>query len=202
MKNDLERLQFVTRNYCLLQGYPIGLVGVLYILLGVAEMTWKEKAAILIHGWLFPVTLAVLVLAVLGVQRHSMERYGIVKASIDSRRLISASIFTICYFALVLLAGPDFKNLKVPLDPTCLNGGLMLVLGGVLPGFPWRHYIPVGLALAGVAFLPALHIMTVQQFWHGWSFIAPGIAFLVCGGVDRLIFLHMLPEPQAEKSHA
>jgi hypothetical protein len=202
MKHELERLQFVTRNYSLLQGYPIALVGVLYILLGVAEMIWKEMAATLIRGWLFPVILAVLVLAILAFQRHYVQRYGVVKAPIETRRSVFLLVFFGCYFALVVLAGPDFKNLKVPLDPTCLNGGLILILGGLLPGFPWRHYVPVGLVLAGVGFLPAFKVMAVQQFWHGWSFIFPGLAFLLCGVIDRAIFLHMLPKPQAEESHA
>ncbi|HJT54208.1 MAG TPA: hypothetical protein VJ848_10185 [Candidatus Angelobacter sp.] len=202
MKTEVERLQFLTRNYALLQGYPIGMAGVLYVSLGAAEMVWKEPAVILVHGWLFPVTLVVLIFAVLAAQRHYQRKYGVVKSPMESRRAIWLAVFIAIYFVLVQLGGPDFKHLKVALDPTLVNGGLILFLGGLLPGFPWRHYLPIGLALAAVGFLPAFHVMTVQQFWHGWSFIAPGIAFLLCGVIDRLIFLHMLPAAQAEEVHA
>lgn len=202
MKSEFERLEFITRNYALLQGYPIGLVGLLYILLGAAEMIWKQTAITLVHGWLFPVTLVILAFAIIAIQRHYQQRYGTVRAPMDSRRATWLAVFIVIYFVIVQLGGADFKHLNVPLEPTVLNGGLILVLGGLLPGFPWRHYVAIGLALAAVGFLPAFHIMTVQQFWHGWSFMFPGFSFLLCGVIDRLIFLHMLPEPQAKESHA
>ena len=202
MKNEFERLQFITRNYALLQGYPIGLVGLLYILLGAAEMIWRRNAAILIYGWLGPVILAIFFLAVLGAQRHYRQRYGVVKAPMESRRATWLTVFIVIYFVLIQLGGANLKHLQVPLEPTVFNGGLILVLGGLLPGFPWRHYLVIGLPLMAVAFLPAFHLVTVEQFAPGWGSIAEGMAFLLCGSIDRLIFTRNLVSLKSQESHA
>ncbi|MGE5325145.1 MAG: hypothetical protein ACM3SW_19915 [Actinomycetota bacterium] len=203
MKNDLERLQFLTRNFNFLQGYPIALAGLLYLVAGASELIWRERAAALIFGWLFLPGIALLVAACFFAQRFYMRKFGVVKtAPLDARRALGATGLVVLYVVLIVLGGPDFKNLGVPLDPSLLGGGLLLFLAGLLPGFPWRHYAGFGLLLAAVAFLPAFHVVPVQWFWHGWGFIFPGIAFLLCGMIDRLIFRRNLPSLPVEESHA
>jgi len=204
MKNDLnhlERLQSLTSNYELLQGYPIAMAGLLYILGGTCVMIWGGTALDLIYGWLFLPIMALLAIALKIAVRYHRRKFGLVKTPMGPSRGRAIIVFGGLYVILIGLSGPDFKHLKLALEPTVLNAGLMLVLMGLLPGFPWRHYVAVGLALAGIAFLPAFHIVTVQQFWHGWSFMAPGIAFLLCGAIDRLIFMRSLPSASAEEVH-
>lgn len=205
MKNDLnhlERLQSLTSNYELLQGYPIAMAGLLFILEGIGVMVWGHAAVYLIYSWLFLPSLAVLAITMKVAVRYHRQKFGIAKVSMEPHRVLTLILFAILYVVLIVLAGPDFKNLKVALEPTVFNGGIILVLLGLLPGFPWRHYALIGLLLAAVAFLPAFHIVTVQQFWHGWSFMAPGIAYLLCGAIDRLIFMRNLPSLPAEEVHA
>jgi hypothetical protein len=205
MKNDLnnhlERLQSLTSNYELLQGYPIALVGLLYILGGTSVMIWDGTAVQLIYGWLFLPSLALLAISLKIASRYHQRKFGLVKASMGPHRVQAITAFAVLYVVLLGLGGPDFRHLKLALEPTVLNAGIILILLGLLPGFPWRHYAAVGLALAAIAFLPAFHIVTVQQFWHGWSFMAPGIAFLLCGAIDRLIFMRSLPSVPAEEVH-
>ena len=210
MKNDLndhllndhlERLRFLTSNYELLQGYPIAMAGLLFMLGGTSVMIWDGTAVGLIYSWLFLPSLALLAITLKIATRYHRRKFGMVNAPMEPRRARGILVAVILYFALFVLAGRDFKHLKVALDPTVLNGGLILVLLGLLPGFPWRHYAVIGLLLAAVAFLPAFHIVTVQQFWHGWSFMAPGIAFLLCGAIDRLIFTRSLSSLPAEEVH-
>ena len=202
MKNDLEQLRFLAGNYELLQGYPIALVGLLNILEGIGVMIWGYPAVHLIYGWLFLPSLGLLIMTAIIAQRHYRRKFGVVKASMEPRRARGLIAFAILYVVLIVLGGADFKHLKVALEPTVLNAGIILVLLGFLPTFPWRHYAVVGLLLAAVAFLPASHVITVEQFWHGWSFLAPGLAFLICGLIDRLIFTRRLSSLPVEGIHA
>jgi len=205
MKNDLddlEQLRFLASNYELLQGYPIALLGVLFILEGTSRMIWGSAAVRLIYSWLFFPSLALLAITLKIAIRYHRRKFGLVKASIGSRRTLALVAFAVLYVVLLVLGGPDFNHLKVALEPTVLNAGIILVLFGLLPGFPWRHYAVVGLLLAAVAFLPAFHVVTVEQFWHGWSFLAPGLAFLLCGAIDRLIFARRLSSLPVEGIHA
>lgn len=200
--NNLERLRFLAGNYELLQGYPIALVGLLYILEGISVMIWGYTAVHLIYGWLFLLSIGLLAIAMNIAQRHYRRKFGVVKVSMEPRRARGILVFSILYVVLILLGGADFKHLKVALEPTVLNAGIILILLGFLPTFPWRHYAVVGLLLAVVAFLPASHVITVEQFWHGWSFLAPGLAFLICGLIDRLIFTRRLSSLPVEGIHA
>lgn len=202
MKNDLERLRFLASNYELLQGYPIALVGLLNILEGISVMIWGYAAAHLIYGWLFLANVGLLAIALNIAQRHYRRKFGVVKTSMEPRRERGILAFAILYVVLIVLGGADFKHLKVALEPTVLNAGIMLVLLGLFPTSPWRHYAVVGLLLAAVAFLPAFHVVAVEQFWHGWSFLAPGLAFLLCGAIDRLIFTRRLSSLPVEGIHA
>jgi hypothetical protein len=201
-RNSLKRLQFLTSNYNLLMGYPMAMVGVMYIVLGASVMIWGRPVVHMIYGWLFVVSLALLVTAIIVAGRYHRRKFGTVKTPMNGRRARVIAAFVILYMVLIRFAGADFKNLKVALEPTVLNGGLMLILLGLLPGFPWRHYAAVGLLLSAAAFLPAVHLATVEQFWHGWSFMAPGLAFLLCGTIDRVIFLRSLPSQHGQESHA
>jgi uncharacterized membrane protein required for colicin V production len=206
MKNDLtnhlKRLQSLTSNYELLQGYPIAMLGLLFILEGISVMIWGGTAIHLIYSWLFLPSLALLAITLKIAIRYHRRKFGMVKASMEPRRTRAIIAFAVLYLVLIVLGGADFKHLKVALEPTLLNAGIILVLLGLLPGFPWRHYAVVGLVLAAIAFLPAFHVVTVQQFWHGWSFMAPGIAFLLCGAIDRLIFMRSLQSLPAQEIHA
>jgi hypothetical protein len=203
MKDDhLDRLLFLTSNYELLQGYPIALVGLLNILEGIGVMIWGYPAVRLIYSWLFLASLGLLAIAMNIAQRHYRRKFGIVKVSMEPRRARGILVFAILYVVLIVLGGADFKHLKMALEPTVLNAGIILVLLGFLPTFPWRHYALIGLLLAAVAFLPAFHVIAVEQFWHGWSFLAPGIAFLLCGAIDRLIFTRRLSSLPVEGIHA
>lgn len=200
---DLERLRFLTSNYSLLQGYPMALAGLLYLLWGASLMIWGIPAAVLIHGWLLLPSLAIFIVGTLIISRFQREKYGQVKAArMTKRRALSLIAFGIVYILLVRLAGPDFKNLKLALEPTMFNGGFVLVLLGLLPTFPWRHYAAVGLPLMAVALLPGLHVAGVRQLSHGWGDMGFGFALVLCGVIDRLILLRQLPQPQAEGSHA
>lgn len=200
--NHLERLQSLTSNYELLQGYPIAMLGLLFILEGISVMIWGGTAVNLIYGWLFLPSLALLAITLKIAVGYHRRKFGMVKASMGPRRTRAIIAFAVLYLVLLVLGGADFKHLKLALEPTVLNAGIILVLLGLLPGFPWRHYAAVGLALAAIAFLPAFHVVTVQQFWHGWSFVAPGIAYLLCGAIDRLIFMRNLPSVPVEEVHA
>jgi hypothetical protein len=206
MKNDLdghlERLRFLAGNYELLQGYPIAVVGLLNILQGISVMVWGYPALHLIYSWLFLPSLGILAIALNIAQRHYRRKFGVVKASMEPRRARGILAFAILYVVLIVLGGADFKHLKMALEPTLLNAGIILVLLGLLPTFPWRHYAVIGLLLAAVAFLPAFHVITVEQFWHGWSFMAAGIACLLCGAIDRLIFTRRLSSLPVEGVHA
>jgi len=206
MTNDtndhLERLRFLTSNYELLQGYPIAMAGLLFILEGISVTIWGHTALRLIYSWLFLPSLALLAITMKIAVRYHRQKFGSAKVSMEPRRVRALVLFAILYVVLIVLAGADFKNLKLALEPTVLNGGIILVLLGLLPSFPWRHYAVIGLLLAAIALLPALHVVAVQQFWHGWSFMAPGIAFLLCGAIDRLIFTRSLPSLPAEELHA
>jgi len=203
MKTDhLDRLRFLASNYELLQGYPIALVGLLNILEGIGVMIWGYPAVHLIYSWLFLASLGLLAIAMNIAQRHYRRKFGVVKVSMEPRRARGILVFAILYVVLIVLGGADFKHLKVALEPTVLNAGIILVLLGFLPTFPWRHYAAIGLLLAAVAFLPAFHVVTVEQFWHGWSFLAPGLAFLLCGAIDRLIFTRRLSSLPVEGIHA
>ena len=176
MKNDLdghlERLRFLASNYELLQGYPIALVGLLNILEGIGVMIWGYPAVHLIYSWLFLPSLGILAIALNIAQRHYRRKFGVVKAPMGPRRARALVVFAILYLVLIVLAGADFKHLKVALEPTMLNTGIILGLLGLFPTSPWRHYAVIGLLLAAVAFLPAFHVITVEQFWHGWSFMS------------------------------
>jgi hypothetical protein len=203
MKNDhLERLRFLASNYELLQGYPIALVGLLNILEGMSVMVWGYPALHLIYSWLFLPSVGLLAIAMNIAQRHYRRKFGVVKVSMEPRRARGILAFAILYVVLIVLGGADFKHLKVALEPTLLNAGIILVLLGLLPTFPWRHYAVIGLLLAVIAFLPAFHVVMVEQFWHGWSFLAAGIAFLLCGAIDRLIFTRRLSSLPVEGVHA
>ena len=206
MKNDsndhLERLRFLANNYELLQGYPIALVGLLNILDGISVMIWGYPAVHLIYGWLFLASVGLLVIALNIAQRHYRRKFGIVKASMEPRRVRGILTFAILYVVLIVLGGADFKHLKVALEPTVLNAGIVLVLLGLFPTSPWRHYAVIGLLLAATAFLPAFHVVTLEQFWHGWSFMAAGIACLLCGAIDRMIFMRRLSSLPVEGIHA
>ena len=202
MKNDLEQLRFLAGNYELLQGYPIALVGLLNILEGISVMIWGYPAVHLLYGWLFLPSLGLLIMTAIIAQRHYRRKFGVVKVSMEPRRARGLIAFAILYVVLIVLGGADFKHLKVALEPTVLNAGIILVLLGFLPTFPWRHYAAVGLLLAAIAFLPAFHSVTVEQFWHGWSFLAPGLAFLLSGAIDRLIFTRRLSSLPVEGIHA
>lgn len=202
LTNHLERLRFLAGNYELLQGYPIALVGLLNILGGISVMIWGYPALHLIYSWLFLPSLALLAIATNIAQRHYRRKFGIVKAPMELRRARGLLAFAMLYIVLIVLGGADFKHLKVALEPTLLNTGIILVLLGLFPTSPWRHYAVIGLLLAAIAFLPAFHVVTVEQFWHGWSFMAAGIAFLLCGAIDRLIFTRSLPSLPAEEIHA
>ena len=203
MKNDhLERLRFLASNYELLQGYPIALVGLLNILAGIGVMIWGYPAVHLIYSWLFLPSLGILAIALNIAQRHYRRKFGVVKVSMGPRRARALVVFAILYLVLIVLAGADFKHLKVALEPTMLNTGIILVLLGLFPTSPWRHYAVIGLLLAAIAFLPALHVVAVEQFWHGWSFLSPGLAFLLCGAIDRLIFMRRLSSLPVEGIHA
>lgn len=201
LNKELERLRFLTGNYTLLQGYPMALGGLICLVWGASLMTWGLPVADLIYGWLLFPSVAFLYIGALIITRLQQRRYGSVKpAPMSDRRTFSLIAFAIVYFIVARLAGPGFKNLKVTLEPTLLNGGLILVLLGLLPTFPWRHYVAVGLPAMAVSFLPALHIAALQR-WHGWGVMGVGIAFLLCGAIDRLVLLRHLP-PQAKASHA
>jgi hypothetical protein len=206
MKNDsndhLERLRFLAGNYELLQGYPIALVGLLNILQGISVMVWGYPALHLIYSWLFLPSVVLLAIAIKIAQSHYRRKFGIVKASMEPRRVRGILAFAILYVVLIVLGGADFKHLKMALEPTLLNAGIILVLLGLLPTVPWRHYAVIGLLLAAIAFLPAFHVVTVEQFWHGWSFMAAGIACLLCGAIDRLIFTRRLSALPVEGVHA
>ena len=203
MKNDhLERLRFLASNYELLQGYPIALVGLLNILEGISVMIWGYPAVHLIYSWLYLPSLVILAIAMNISQSHYRRKFGIVKAPMEPRRARALVVFAILYLVLIVLGGAAFRHLKVALEPTMLNAGLILVLLGLFPTSPWRHYAVVGLLLAAVAFLPAFHVVAVEQFWHGWSFMAAGIAFLLCGAIDRLIFTRRLSSLPVEGIHA
>ena len=203
MKNaHLERLHFLAGNYELLQGYPIALVGLLNILGGMSVMIWGYPALHLIYTWLFLPSLGLLAIAMNIAQRHYRRKFGVVKASMEPRRARGILAFAILYVVLIVLGGADFKHLKVALEPTVLNAGLILVLLGLFPTSPWRHYAVVGLLLAATAFLPAFHVVALQQFWHGWGFMAVGSACLLCGAIDRLIFTHRLSSLPVEGVHA
>lgn len=201
MKTDFAQLQSLTRSYNALMGWPIGSAGALFLGFGISIMLWGETALHLVYGWLFLPGLALMaIVASLGTRNHQ-QTFGVVKVSLSRRARIAIVAFILLYVVLVKLAGPDFKNLKVPLEPTLLNSGIILILVGLLPTFPWRHYIAVGLALMGIAFLPAFHVVTVAQFYRGWSFIVPGLAFLLCGVTDRLILAHKLQSLRIQESH-
>lgn len=202
MNDHLERLQSLTSNYELLQGYPIAMLGLLFILEGTCVMIWGGTVVHLIYSWLFLPSLALLAITMKIAIRYHRRKFGLVKASMEPRRARGIVVFAILYLVLIVLGGADFKHLKVALEPTVLNAGIILVLLGLLPTFPWRHYAVVGLVLAAIAFLPALHVVTVEQFWHGWSFLAPGLAFLLCGAIDRLIFTRRLSSLPVEGIHA
>lgn len=200
--NDLEQLRFLAGNYELLQGYPIALVGLLNILQGISVMIWGYAAVRLLYTWLFLASVGLLAIALNIAQSHYRRKFGVVKTSMEPRRARGLLAFAIIYLVLIVLGGADFKHLKVALEPTVLNAGIMLVLLGLFPTSPWRHYAVVGLLLAAVAFLPAFHVVAVEQFWHGWSFLAPGLAFLLCGAIDRLIFTRRLSSLPVEGIHA
>lgn len=202
MEDDIKRLQFLTRNYELLQGYPIALAGLLYIVAGISVMIWGHPAVYLIYGWLSIPGLALLCCAGWLVCRYHRRKFGIAKPPTGLHRGLWLAAFVVLYVIIALLVGPDFKNLKVALEPTVLNAGVILILAGLLPTFPWRHYAAIGMLLVVVGFFPALSIATVEQLWHGWSFMAVGVALLLCGMIDRMIFMHHLPPTQAEESHA
>jgi predicted secreted protein len=206
MKNDsndrLEQLRFLTINYRFLQGYPIALVGLLNILQGIGVMIWGYPAVHLIYTWLFLVSLLPLVIAMNIAQNHYQRKFGIVKAPMEPRRARGMLAFAIIYVVLIVLGGTNFKRLQVALEPTLLNAALILVLFGLFPTSPWRHYAVIGLLLAAIAFLPAFHVVPVEQLWHGWSFMAAGIAFLLCGAIDRLIFTRRLSALPVEEIHA
>jgi len=198
----LDRLRFLAGNYELLQGYPIALLGLLNILHGIAVMIWGYAAVHLIYSWLFLPSLGLLVMTTMIAQSHYRRKFGVVKTSMEPRRVRGILVFAILYVVLIVLGGADFKHLKVALEPTLLNAGIVLILFGLFPTSPWRHYAVIGLLLAAIAFLPAFHVVTVEQFWHGWSFMAAGIAFLLCGAIDRLIFTRRLSSLPVEGIHA
>ena len=63
MNDHLKRLRFLTSNYELLQGYPIAMAGLLFILEGFCVMIWGHTAVYLIYSWLFLPSLALLAIA-------------------------------------------------------------------------------------------------------------------------------------------
>jgi len=48
MNSHLERMRFLTSNYELLQGYPIAMAGLLFILDGISVTIWGQTALHLI----------------------------------------------------------------------------------------------------------------------------------------------------------
>ena len=127
MKNDhLERLRFLASNYELLQGYPIALVGLLNVLEGISVMIWGYSAVHVIYGWLFLASVGLLAIAMNIAQRHYRRKFGVVKVSMEPRRVRGILIFAILYVVLIVLGGADFKHLKVALEPTVLNAGIIL----------------------------------------------------------------------------
>src|SRR5690242_4587845 len=118
--NHLKRLQSLTSNYELLQGYPIALGGVLFILAGISVMIWGHTALDLIYSWLFLPGLGLLAIATNIAQRHFRRKFGVVKVPMEPRRARGILISVILYFVLAVLAGAAFKHLKLPLEPTVL----------------------------------------------------------------------------------
>lgn len=201
MKNELERLQFVARNYNALQGWPIASAGALFLIYGACVMLWGMSAINLIYGWLALPSLALMALGCsLAIRRHQ-RKFGTVKNPVPARRNLALAIYIGLYFALIRMSGPDFKNWNVSLEPTIVNAGIILIFMSALPTFPWRHYAIFGLLLIGVGLLPAFGIVSVEQLWHGWTFVLPGIAAVCCAIVDRLILARYLASSKLQESH-
>lgn len=202
MDERFERLQSLTRNYGFLRGWPIGSVGLIYLFWGFCIMLWGGGARDAIHSWLLWPSLALLWLGLFFAHSHQQKKLGTVKISLSRRHDLEISVAIVLYVVLIRLSGPDFKYLfKVPLEPTLLMLGITLTLIGLLPSFPWRHYLVFGVLLMAAAFLPAAGLMPLEQFYHGWTFVIAGIAFLLCGVIDRWILAHNLASLQVQEEH-
>lgn len=87
----------------------------------------------------FLASVGLLAIALNIAQRHYRRKFGVVKTSMEPRRERGILAFAILYVVLIVLGGADLKHLKVALEPTVLNAGIMLVLLGLFPTSPWRH---------------------------------------------------------------
>lgn len=202
MDERFERLQSVTRNYTFLLGWPIGSVGLIYLFWGFCVMLWGGGARDRIHSWLLFPSLAVLWIGLFLTRSRQQKKLGTVKISLSRRNGIELAIAIVLYVVLIRLSGPDFKYLfKVPLEPTLLNTGIILTLMGLLLSFPWRHYLVFGVLLMGAAFLPAADLMPLEQFYRGWTFVIAGIAFLLCGVIDRWLLARNFAALQVQEEH-
>lgn len=202
MDERFERLQSVTRNYGFLLGWPIGSVGLIYLVWGFCVMLWGGGARDRIHSWLLFPSLAVLGIGLFFAQSRQKKKLGTVKISFSRRSLREISAAVVLYVLLIQLSGPDFKHLfKVPLEPSLLMAGIILTLMGLLPSFPWRHYLIFGVLLMAAAFLPAVGLVPLEQFYHGWTFLIAGPAFLLCGVIDRWILARNFAALQVQEEH-
>ena len=201
--SDPKRLQLIARNYSFLQGWPIACMGLLELVQGFSVMLWGLDATRVILGWLFVPNTVLLWIGLSFASSYHQQRFGTVKLSLSRWTYITLAVFFVLYIVLATLVGPHFKYFfHVPLEPRILNAGIILVLAGLLPGFPWRHYVLVGFLLMGIAFLPAVQIVSLQRFYdHGWTFIVLGIAYVLCGVIDRSILAHSLSSLRVQESH-
>lgn len=186
MDERFERLQSLTRNYGFLRGWPIDSVGLIFLWWGFWVMRWGGGARAAIHSWLIFPGVALLWIGLFFARSRQQKNLGTVKISFSRRHVLEISVAVVLYIVLIQLGGPDFKYLfKVPLEPTLLETGIILTLIGLLPSFPWRHYLVFGVLLMAAAFLPAVDLVPLEQFYHGWTFLIAGIACLLCGVIDH-----------------
>jgi len=198
--NETKRLRFLAQNYNWLRGWSTAL-GLLFTIWGIARLLGGFNVTVLIYGWLLLPSLALLALFVWTLQGYYERRFGTVKEAKRPGRPLTIALAFFIFMAIGMIGGPDYRNFHLALDPTVLSSGIIITLSGLLPTFPWRYHAPFGLLLIGIGFLPAMHVLSIDVFRHGWNDLIVGIAWLACGMIDHLILMRKFSPLQLEDSH-
>ena len=192
MDNKLKGLQSSTGNSGYLQGLYALLVGTSLMTWGILELTGAangRRIGVSLFLWTNIFGLPI-------VLRYYWERFGAAMPPASRNHRWLASVFAGAALLSVMVLYDTGHLRGLPFEPFGLVCGLVLLFP------PRRHYIVLGVLVIGFSLLPAFHLVTREQVWHGGAMLLVGLVLILGGLIDDEVLFWSLPPEEPDERHA
>jgi hypothetical protein len=187
--NNLNRIQYLSRNYTVLQGLKNLPIWGLFLLIGVGTFLQPRSEALATAALLiFFVSIVAAPILYIRIQNYYSERFGYVKTRPDNK-----------YTALLVVGVIIDTQLHPPVSVFSLFATLYCLHNWREAPTLRRHYLFFAVIM-GVLSLMMIFIAPVDRV--SVILIVSSLINLACGVLDHLLLMQLLRQTQDEPSYA